>query len=131
MTDIDLESKVINKFVLKSKRDRYIGFIQKENTRSKFIEELSHGQIFHDDLFENIHGPEDDLIMAVVKKLGVKDCYIISEDKSIDGQRLSIEEALSKAISPWSDTFTLIVFGDAEIIYREHDGMKNKWISKI
>ncbi len=74
MADIDLETKVINKFVLKSKRDRYIGIIQKENTRSKFIEELSHGQIFHDDLFENIHGPEGDLIMAVVKNVHSGPC---------------------------------------------------------
>ncbi len=90
---------MINKFVLKSKRDRYIVFIQKENTRSKFLNDLSHGEIFDGELFEKINGSEDDLLKTIVKKLEVQDCYVISENKSIDGQRLSIQEALSKAIS--------------------------------
>lgn len=131
MTDRNLEIKVINKFVTKNKRDRYLGFIQNDKTRSKFINDLSHGQIFEDSLFQPIQGHESDNIKAAFKKLDVKDCYIISENKAIDGQRLNIDEALSKALSPWSDTATLIVFGDAQIIYREHDGLKNKWISKM
>ncbi|HTA61407.1 MAG TPA: hypothetical protein VK835_03085 [Bacteroidia bacterium] len=131
MIDFAIETKVINKFVTKNKQERYLGFIQADKTRSKFIDELSHGQTFEDKLFQVIEGLETDIIKAAFKKLGVKDCYIISENKAIDGQRLGIQETLNNALSPWSDTFTLIVFGDAQIIYREHDGLKNKWISKV
>jgi len=131
MTDITLEIAVINKFVSKNKRERYVDFTQKEKTRRKFLDDLSHGQMFDDTLFQKIEGNEEGEIKKVVKKLGVKDCYIISENESIDGKRLPIDEALNNAISPWSDTGTILVFGDAQVIYREHEGPKNKWISKL
>jgi len=129
--DTVLETKVISKFMRQSKRDRYIDFIQKNTTRHKFIDELSHSQTFKDDLFEKIDGSEAETIRRIAVKFGIRDCYIISENAKIDGQRMGIDDALKLAISPWSDTTTLIVLGDAQLIYREHDGVKNKWISKI
>ncbi|MES2620100.1 MAG: hypothetical protein V4615_04540 [Bacteroidota bacterium] len=130
MTDTELEKKVINKFIIKNKRDRYLGFIQNDKTRKKFLDDLSHGQMFQADLFESITEHESEVIKKISLKLGVKDCYIISENEKLDGKRLDIDTALNEAISPWSDISTIIVFGDGQVIYREHDGAKNRWISK-
>lgn len=129
--DIALELKVISKFIRQNKHGRYLDFIKTDKTRKKFIREISSVQVFHRDLFENIDGSEAETIRRVSKKLGINDCYIISENTKIDGQRFGIDQALTEAISPWSDTTTLIVFGDAQVVYREHDGLNNKWISKI
>ena len=130
MSDIILETKVINKFVSEQKRDRYIEFIQKINTRKKFLNDLSNKDIFDNNCFEPVSGKEEITIRNLAKTLGITDCYIVSENKNIDGKRINIEDALENAISPWSDTSTLIVFGDARVIYREHEGYNNRWISK-
>jgi hypothetical protein len=68
--------------------------------------------------------------MKAIGKRAFKDCYIISTNNAIDGQRLDIKTALDQALSGWADHGTLIVFGDAELIYREHEGQNNRWISK-
>ena len=131
MTDVELETKVINNFVVSSKRERYIRFISNSKTSKKFLEELHRGNIFDDNLFKAIQKSADDSIINITEKLRIKDCYIISENSEIDGKRLSIEDAINFAISAWCDTGTLIVFGDAHALYREHDGPNNKWISLV
>lgn len=68
--------------------------------------------------------------MTAIRNRPFKDCYIISTNKAIDGQRLDTKTALDQAISGWADHGTLIIFGDADLIYREHEGQNNRWISK-
>lgn len=128
MKEIELEQKVIQTFIREDKRDRFIGFLQKDKHRPKFLKELFHGQIFRADLFKPIEGPDE--IRNAIKALGIKDCYIISENRSIDGRRLEMDTALREAIAPWADTGTILVFGDAQVIYREQEGPGNKWIGK-
>ncbi|ALJ00706.1 hypothetical protein [Rufibacter tibetensis] len=126
-----LEAKVIKGFINSTKIERYLGFISNDKTRSKFTKDLSKAGIFQEGMFERINGDEVRAIKERIKDLGnTDDCYIISENSIIDSKRYNIETALNKAISPWSDTGTLIVFGDAEVIYREAEGMHNRWISR-
>jgi hypothetical protein len=116
INNIDIESKVIERYIIKTKRDRYLALIKKDKTREKFISELYHADFFQEDLFD---------------KLGnIKDCYVISTNPKVDRKVLDIETVLKDAISIWADEGTLIVFGDAEIIYREAEGPNKKWISK-
>ncbi len=127
--DIDIETKVIQRFVIKTKRDRYLAFIKKEKTREKFINELHHMNFLQKDLFDKVKGNEYEFIKERLKVLGnTKDCYVISENHRIDKMRLGIKTALSETIG--SDLGTLLVFGDAEILYSEAEGINNRWISK-
>jgi hypothetical protein len=127
--NIDIESKVINRFVVKTKRDRYLTFIKNEKTRQKFINDLSHYNLLQKELFDKVEGDECEFIKQRIKALGnLKDCYIISENQRIDKMRLDIETALSETIG--ADQGTLLVFGDAEILYSEAEGFNNRWISK-
>lgn len=129
--NIDIESKVIERFVIKTKRDRYLTFIKNDKTREKFISELYHADFFQEDLFDKIDGHENEIIKDRIKHLSnIKDCYVISTNSKVDRKVLDIETALKDAISIWADEGTLIVFGDAEIIYREAEGPNKKWISK-
>ena len=127
--NIDIESKVIERFVVKTKRDRYLTFIKSEKTRPKFINDLSHINFLREDLFDKVEGNEHGFIKQRIKLLGnLKDCYVISENQRIDKKRLDIDTALKETIG--ADQGTLLVFGDAEILYSEAEGFNNRWISK-
>ena len=127
--NIDIESKVIDRFVIKAKRDRYLTFIKSEKTRPKFINDLSHINFLRKDLFDKVEGNEYEFIKQRIKGLeNLKDCYVISENQRIDKKRLDIDTALSETIG--ADQGTLLVFGDAEILYSEAEGFNNRWISK-
>jgi predicted patatin/cPLA2 family phospholipase len=128
-SNIDIEAKVIQRFVIKTKQDRYLTFIKSEKTRPKFINDLSHINFLREDLFDKVEGNEYEFIKQRIKALGnLKDCYVISENKLIDKKRLGIDTALTETIG--ADQGTLLVFGDAEILYSEAEGFNNRWISK-
>jgi len=129
MTTIELESKVIRRFVVKDKRDRYLNFISKEKNRDKFTFELAHFKDLDFRLFEEVNGDERKMINDKIKVLSkVVDCYLISEDQELDGKRLGVDEALRETIGHGMGT--LVVFGDAEIVFYEGEGPSNRWISK-
>lgn len=129
MTTIELESKVIKRFVIKDKRDRYLNFISKDKTRDKFTSELAHFNDLDFRLFEEVKGEERKMIKDKIKVLPkLMDCYLISEDSALDGKRMTVDEALRETIGRGMGT--VIVFGDAEIIFYEGEGPSNRWISK-
>lgn len=127
MTNIELESKVIQRFIVPNKQERYLSFIKKEKTRDKFVKELAH---FSAQLkeFEEIKGNEWEVIEVALANLGnPSDCYVISEDSKFDGKRMSVEEAL-KVIG--NGMGSLLVFGDANQVYYEGEGPSDRWVSK-
>lgn len=127
--NIDIEIKVIQRFVIKEKRDRYLDFVKNDKTRKKFISELHHMNFLDQDLFDRVEGNEYEYIKQRIAFLGtVNECYVISENDSIDKKVLDIETALKEVIG--ADQGTLLVFGDAEILYSEAEGFNNRWISK-
>ncbi len=112
----DIEKKVIEKFVVRTKRERYLTFIENDKTRGKFISELAHFRDLRQERFDEISGDEKKVIKDRIKGLGnIKDCYLISENSKLDRKRLDIDTALSKTIGYGMGT--LIVFGDAEIVF--------------
>lgn len=128
-SDINIETKVIQRFVIKPKRDRYLGFINNMKTREKFINDLHHMNFLQQDLFDKVEGNEREFIKHRLSFLGnIKDCYVISENNRIDKKRLDIDTALTKVIG--ADQGTLLVFGDAEILYSEAEGFNNRLISR-
>jgi hypothetical protein len=127
--ELELEIKVITKFLNSAKRDRYVNFIQTEKNRPKFLKDLSKSDFLNQNLFESVDGNESEIIKDRIKSIGnIKDCYAISENKNIDKKRMSIENALIETIG--ADEGTLLVFGNAEIVYSEAEGLNNRWISK-
>lgn len=128
-SDIYIETKVIQRFVIKPKRERYLGFINNMKTRKKFINDLHHMNFLQQDLFDKVERNDYEFIKQRIKALGnLKDCYVISENQRIDKKRLDIETALTETIG--ADQGTLLVFGDAEILYSEAEGFNNRLISR-
>lgn len=58
----------------------------------------------------------------------INDCYIISDNYRIDKKTIDVQTALEETIG--TDCGTLLVFGNAEIIYAEAEGFNSRWISK-
>jgi hypothetical protein len=126
---LDIEKKVIERFVVKTKRDRYLTFINNDKTRDKFTKELAHFRDLRQDQFEELKSDERKIIKDRIKSLGnIKDCYIISESSKLDKKKLDIDSALNEVIGYGMGT--LIVFGDAEIVFYEGEGPSDRWISK-
>jgi hypothetical protein len=126
----DIEKKVIERFVAKTKRDRYLTFIKSDKTRDKFTSELAHFRDLRQERFDEISGDEKKVIKDRIKSLGnIKDCYLISENLELDRKRLDIDTALNKTIGYGMGT--LVVFGDAEIVFYEAEGPSERLISKL
>jgi hypothetical protein len=127
--NLDIEIKFIERFVNKTKKDRYLTFLKSNKTRSKFTQELAHFKDLKQELFEEVTGNEYKIIKDKIKSLkNIKDCYLISESSQLDQKRLDIDTALKETIGQGMGT--LIIFGDAEIVFYEAEGPKDRWISK-
>jgi hypothetical protein len=125
---LELETLVIEKFIVKTKRDRYLAFIKSDKTRNKFIMELAHFRDLRQERFVEIKGDERKIIKDKIKSLGnINDCYLISENSELDRKRFDIDTALNGIIG--NGMGTLIVFGNAEIVFYEGEGPCDRWIS--
>lgn len=127
--DIKLETKLIKNFFQKEKQNRFIGFIQTDKKRKKFIAELSSRYILNTKVFEEVRGNEYEIIKSKINEYKqIKDCYIISEMSEFDGKKMGIENALKEII--WSDCESIIIFGNCDVVYIEKEGFNNNLISK-
>ena len=126
---LDIETKVIKRFIIKDKQDRYLQFIKDDRLRQNFTNELAHFLDLKYDLFEEVKGDERAFIKNRIKSLPkIKDCYLISEDTALDQQRIDVDTALSKIIG--FGMGALLGFGDADLIYYESEGPSDRWITK-
>ena len=126
--NLDLETKVIERFVVKKKRARYLGFIKIDKNRCKFTNELAHFRDLQQDLFEEVKGHKSLVIERIKNLVKLKECYLISESSKFDQKKLDIDIALTEIIG--CSMGTLIVFGDADIVYYEGEGPSDSWIGK-
>lgn len=123
------EELLIRKFVVQNKQERYLTFLAKEKTRKKFKNQLYHFNDFKWNLFRNI-GDNENPRMAVASKLNsnknISTCSIISVDRTLDGKLLPADEAMENAIGVEG---TILIFGEAEIVYYESEAPKGKFVS--
>ncbi len=128
--NLNLEIEVIKKFVDKTKKDRYIQFISTAKNRHKFINDLSHFNFLNWDKFDKVVNNEEQTIFTTLQKnkLVDKTCYVISENKNIDTKTLDIKQAISETVGYGMGT--ILVFGNADIIYYESETINTRYISK-
>ena len=128
--NVDLEIKVIKKFVEKTKQDRYIQFVSSPKNRHKFIDDLHCFNFFKWDLFNPVKGIEEYIILEalLLNNVASKTCYVISENAGIDTRTLDVKQAIDETVG--FGMGTILVFGDADIIYFESETMNTRYISK-
>lgn len=121
------EQNFIKKFVIKDKQERYLGFLSKDKTRCKFTKELSHFKDLNWKLFTEIIGNAKQLIASQVKSdKNISTCSVISMNPEYDGKILPVDEAIENAIGIEG---TILIFGNAEIVYYEGEAPKKRFIS--
>jgi hypothetical protein len=127
--NLALEVKVINRFSAKNKRERYLQFVTSTKNRKKFIADLHGGSFYEESMLERVIGIEEDAICQALKQLGIatRSCYVISENTSIDTLTLALDDVLPKVVG-WG-AGTMLVFGEADLIFVELDGFKNRFIA--
>ena len=123
------EETLIKKFVIKDKQERYLTFLAKDKTRNKFIDELYHFNDFNWKLFREIPGNENEgqtVALRVKSNKNISTCLVISTDQEYDGKLMSVDEAIENSIGIEG---TILIFGDADIVYYEGEAPKNRYIS--
>ena len=129
--NVNLEIEVIKRFVNKAKQDRYIQFVSSSKNRHKFIDDISHFNFLKWDKFDEVKGNEQQIILTTLQKNKVADksCYVISENKEIDTKTLETKEAIRETVGYGMGT--ILVFGNADIIFYECETMNIRYISKF
>jgi hypothetical protein len=123
------ERALINKFITKDKQERYLTFLAKDKTRNKFLDELYHFNDFNWKLFREIPGNENEgqiVALKVKSNKNITTCLVISTDHEYDGKFMSVDEAIENVIGIEG---TILIFGDADIVYYEGEAPKNRYIS--
>jgi hypothetical protein len=123
----ELEILTIRKYFRKEKADRYAEFVLSPRTRSKFVGCLAHLRDLDFRKFRKLIKNEAYQIREMAGNAKFDTCYVISENKHIDGQFLNIENAIQDTIG--SGMGTLLVFGLAEVVYYEGEDANDRWIS--
>jgi hypothetical protein len=128
--NLELERQVITRFFEKSKRDRYLHFVTSPKNRKKLLADLHSGQVFRGNTLERVTGIEEQVIQQALSQQGITShtCYVISENVALDTQTFLLPEALRQVVG-WG-AGTILVFGEAEVIFVELDGLRNRYISK-
>ena len=124
-----LDQLLIEKFIVKGKRERYLNFLSNEKRRNEFTGELYHFNNFKWELFREIKGNENEaeIIAELVKKKKLTPtCYVISVNSKFDGKQFSLTEAIEEILGTEA---TLIIFGDADIVYYEGEPPFNRFIT--
>lgn len=122
----ELETKVVQRFVLAHKQERCLGFLMSEILRMKLVAEMSRSLDLS--LFSRVVGDEGRRVLSVAGTMNIPGiCYIISEHKPWDMKQMAAPEALRLVVG--SDLNSLLVFDRARLVYFEGEGFNNRWLS--
>jgi len=127
LTEQELEILTVRKYTQKEKSDRYAGFVSNPRSRSKFIANLAHLKDLDFRKFRKLDNNEADQVREMARRAEFNTCYVISENKRIDGRFLDVEKAIHETIGYGMGT--LLVFGSAEVVYYEGEEVGDRWIS--
>jgi hypothetical protein len=127
-SNVELEILLIDRFFLKHKAERYKAFVAKPDTRRKFIAALPHLRDLDYTKFFKIESDPESHLLEIAKRLKLDICYVISENRSIDGQYVDIQKFVKSVIGYGMGTF--LIFGQAIAVYYEGEDMNDRWITK-
>lgn len=95
------EREFIKSFVIPERKSRYLALLESEKGRRKFLNMLDH---FHDlDGRFAIQAPDSfsatvEIEQMLKKKNSPDECYVISQNREIDGKRLALSLALEEIV---------------------------------
>jgi len=123
------EQAFIESFVSPKKKDRYLGFVRKTKTRSKFLDKLYHFSDFDDNFVRQIDSPQQTAsqILALLTSLGAdSSCFVISAHAELDGQSIPLSEALEEIVGHRDGT--IVSYTPGRLAYYEGEGLKQRYL---
>jgi hypothetical protein len=77
-----------------------------------------------------VNANESDFVLKRLSRLKIEasKCYIISENSDLDTEVLDVSAAMMQIVG--YGMATILVFGNADMIYFEDEGKNNRYISK-
>jgi len=94
----DIEADLVNTFVVRAKRERYISFLHTPRRRRDFLNTLYHFADFDATRTVRLKGRQDTAaaIIDELRRRGAGDeCYVISVDADVDGTTGTLEGVIA------------------------------------
>jgi len=98
----DQEIALVNAFVVRNKRRRYVGFLGSPKRREKFLRRLYHFNEFDPAFVVGLSGATDssDGLLAELRRRGAgKECYVISVCEKLDGTTRPLAQAIDEVFA--------------------------------
>ena len=123
-----VEQQLVRAFVAAPQRRRFLALLETERGRKKLIRSLAHSVKLDPRFSRHLAPPSSpESIEQELRALGAPaDCYAISENADIDGQVLSLAEALSEVVGYQMGTFLSCLPG--RLAYFEAEDVGERYI---
>jgi hypothetical protein len=108
------DEELVTAFIIPSKRERYLEFLKSSKKRAKFIAELAHFKHLNSKFAFSVPGNQQNpasLHKLLTAKGAASKCWVISENRDLDGQEMDLESALKETIGYGMGTFISCVPG--------------------
>lgn len=133
MTEIEIYTNFINKFIHKEKRERVSFELNNVKKRSLFINKLNHKSFDFIDSKKIIQIPKNDSLLKYLKeKLCVEEnepCLLISNYDYLDNQKLGFKEAFEACNGLGLATLIIIIASNKIYLQTEQEnGGSNKYL---
>lgn len=122
------EELFIKAFVIKDRQDRYLSLVTSKKGRSKFLQYLPHiiSSEFDPKYVKGVNGSSKDIYEMLKSKGAARECYVISELSEIDGQVLSLSEALNQVTGRGMAAVLICV--ESKLAYFEGEESNDRYI---
>ena len=129
MDDSNHSEAVVKAFVVKAKRDRYLGFVSSAKNRKKFTKALAHFHDFDSRVLKpippNSHNAQK--ILDLLKQKGAgQECFLISESSKLDNRSMELKKALEEIVGFGLATIVSCIPG--KLAYYEGEEINERYI---
>ena len=108
------EEALVKAFIPAHRQERFLEIIAKPKKRAKLLTELSHFKALNPKFMiaipSNQQNPSDLVKLLRAKGAGTK-CYVMSENRDLDGQEVDLETALKETVGAQMGTLISCVPG--------------------
>jgi hypothetical protein len=123
------EEQFARSFIVPKKRDRYLTLLESKRGRAKLLDGLNHCRDLDSSCATLIPSNQqsDSSIESLLRRKGAPEtCYVMSDNRDIDGREMSLSDALTETVGMGAGTFISCVPG--KLGYFELEGFDGRYI---
>src|ERR1043166_4396112 len=102
------EEQFARSFIIAKKRDRYLALLESKRGRAKLLDGFNHCHDL-DPRYATLIPPNqqsDSSIESLLRRKGAPEtCYVMSDNRDIDGREMSLSDALTETVGMGAGTF--------------------------